>query len=51
MMEYLIGVAVGWLIGWLWAHSTIAEECRRLGAFYVGNKTYKCTEIIENKKE
>ena len=24
------------------AHSTVATECERLGAFYVGDKTYKC---------
>jgi competence transcription factor ComK len=23
-------------------HSTVARECERLGAFYVGNKTFTC---------
>lgn len=37
---FLIGVVVGWLN----AHSTIATECRKLGAFYVGNSVFKCVE-------
>jgi hypothetical protein len=24
------------------AHREVATECERLGAFYVGDKTYKC---------
>lgn len=51
MTEYLIGIILGWGIGWYLAHATIAKECERLGGFYVDNKTYKCTEIIKEKKD
>jgi hypothetical protein len=50
MIEYFVGIAIGWLIGWLVAHRCIARECERLGGFYVDNKTFKCIEITENKK-
>ena len=31
-------------VGLIWssAHGTIAKECERLGAFYVGDKVYEC---------
>ena len=28
--------------GWAFAHNEVSTECDRLGAFYVGNKTYTC---------
>lgn len=49
-MEYLIGIIIGWCVGWLVAHFTIATECKRLGGFYVGKKVYKCTEIVDMEK-
>ena len=30
------------IFGWITAHSTIAGECNKLGAFYVGDKVYEC---------
>lgn len=44
----------GALIGWILAHSVVARECERLGAFYVGSVTYKCantriTVVAESK--
>jgi len=27
---------------WVAAHSTVATECEKLGAFYVGQKVYEC---------
>ena len=30
------------VITWEAAHSTVAKECDKLGAFYVGQKTYEC---------
>jgi hypothetical protein len=54
MIEILIALFIGYIvgrdIGWHRAHQCVAKECERLGAFYVGDKTFKCTEIIENKK-
>jgi len=30
------------MTGWAFAHNTVATECEKLGAFYVGNTVYKC---------
>ena len=32
----------GWTLGYVMAHSEVSRECERLGAFYVGPKTYIC---------
>ena len=31
-----------YFFGYAKAHSEVAQECQRLGAFYVGDKTYSC---------
>lgn len=31
-------------LGWIFAHTTVATECERLGAFYVGQKVFECKE-------
>lgn len=36
---------IGYLIGWTSAHHTVADECTKLGAFYVGKRVFKCNEI------
>jgi len=43
----LFFLAGGWLSGWYFAHHTVAEECKKLGGFYVGKTVYRCTEIIQ----
>ncbi len=43
----LIGIVVGYMVGWRVAHETVAEECRLLGGFFVGKAVFKCSEIIE----
>ena len=30
--------------GWVAAHVEVKRECDRLGAFYVGDKVYRCEE-------
>lgn len=45
VLMLVIGLFIGYNLGWLKAHNTIATECQRLGSFYVGSKTFKCTEI------
>jgi hypothetical protein len=51
MTDYLIGLALGLFvalfavaIAWESAHKTVATECEKLGAFYVGTKVYQCSE-------
>lgn len=39
---FLLGKSTGWRL----AHLTVAEECEKLGRFYVGGKTYECQRII-----
>lgn len=41
----LIGVILGALIGWNAAHVTVAEECEKLGGFFVGKQVFKCIEV------
>lgn len=35
-------VGIGAVSGWVFAHATVATECERLRAFYVGDSTYIC---------
>ena len=46
LSELAVAMLCGVLIGWIFAHGTVAEECERLGAFYVGDTTYKC-EVLK----
>ena len=39
---YAAALALTLLLGFIKAHSDIALECERLGAFYVGEKTFAC---------
>lgn len=41
--EWILVLAAGILIGWLFAHETVSTECDKLESFYVGSKTYSCT--------
>lgn len=44
VLALLTGLIVGHGIGWRLAHITVAEECRRLGGFFVGKSVFRCTE-------
>ncbi|EPF3218165.1 hypothetical protein ACSRQO_003918 [Enterobacter hormaechei] len=37
-------------LGWMAAHSMVAEECRRNGGFFVGKSNFKCTEVGKGDK-
>lgn len=37
-----IVVAVTTILVWVSAHQIIATECRKLGAFYVGETVFEC---------
>ena len=41
----LVAFLVGKSYGWYEAHYTIAQECERLGKFYVGTTVYECKAI------
>lgn len=41
VLSFLFGHKVGYQNG----HNTVAKECEKLGSFYVGDKTYICTDI------
>jgi hypothetical protein len=43
----MVGNLLGYWAGWNAAHRTVATECKRLGAFYVGTTVFKCVEIKE----
>ncbi len=36
-------------VSWIFSASTIASECQKLGAFYVGSTVYEC-KIKESKQ-
>lgn len=48
ILYLLVGIIVGFWFGWRAGHITVANECEKLGAFYVDGVVYKCTVI--NKK-
>lgn len=47
LLAGILCLLFGYRLGYEIAHTTIARECERLGGFYVGKKTYKCTTIDE----
>lgn len=47
MSEFILATIVGGIIGWLYAHKTIANECRKLGRFYVGESIFVCKEELD----
>ena len=49
LLGFIIGIFIGYLIGWWNAHHTVANECKRLGKFYVGKETFECVKIEEKK--
>lgn len=49
MGKFLLGFIIAWMLCHRYTHIMIAEECRRLGGFFVGGSTFKCV-AIENKE-
>lgn len=45
MSGFLIGIVIGSLGGWLYAHKVVSDECDRPGRFYVGERVYHCVEV------
>lgn len=48
---FMLAVILGVSIGWGWAHRTVAQECERLGSFYVGSKVFHCYKIEDKNAE
>lgn len=44
----LVAIIIGFLMGWRFAHITIADECEKLNKFYIGKTVYNCNK--EEKK-
>lgn len=48
-MTFLFGLLIGVIFGawfaWGVAHTVIAEECEKLGGFFVGDRVFKCIEV------
>lgn len=44
------GLILAYCIGWVRAHLKVAAECERLGGFYVGSKTFRCTKVEDSKQ-
>jgi hypothetical protein len=40
----VVAVLLGFILGWVAAHSTVARECERIGSFYVGDTVYVCVK-------
>lgn len=51
IVTLIFGILIGWLYGWLHAHNTVANECKKLGSFYVGKTIFKCAEIEQKDKD
>jgi hypothetical protein len=49
-MKMIIGILIGLYIGWTYAHFTVADECEKLGKFYVGKRIFECTKITDNRE-
>jgi hypothetical protein len=44
VLMLVAGLIIGSFSGWVIAHNTVSHECDRLGAFYVGDKTFWCVQ-------
>lgn len=40
-LPIFIACMLAWIV-WIVAHFTVATECKKLGAFYVGETVYEC---------
>ena len=47
MLAFLIGLLLGLMFGWNSAHHTIANECKKLGGFFIGREIFKCIKVEE----
>lgn len=45
MLAVVVALWLGWAVGWAHAHFTVANECEKLGRFYVADKIFYCSRI------
>lgn len=46
----LLGLFIGYQLGWVGAHKMVARECESLGGFFVGEQVFECRPV-ERKGE
>lgn len=51
MGKFLLGFIIAWVLCHRYTHIMIANECERLGGFFVDGKTYKCHGIVDSKQD
>jgi len=42
ILSAIILFLLGMLFGWIFAHGEVANECRKLNSFYVGDTVFNC---------
>lgn len=51
MGNFLLGFIIAWVLCHRYTHIMIAEECEKLGGFFLGSKTFKCVAITDSKQD
>jgi len=53
VVGYVMGFSSGHRKGWVDAHLTVADECKKLGKFYVGKEVFTCTktETVQSEED
>jgi hypothetical protein len=50
MLKFLLGILIGWSACNVYTYQYVSHECQKLGGFFVGTKTFKCS-IDDNVKK
>lgn len=43
MLKIIVGFFIGWLCCHVYTYQYVSFECQKLGGFFVGGETYKCS--------
>lgn len=44
-LRIFVALCIAFLGGWTYAHFIVADECEKLGSFYVGDQVFKCLAL------
>ncbi len=44
-LRIFVALCIAFLGGWTYAHFIVADECEKLGSFYVGDRVFKCQPL------